>query len=179
MALHLSPESIPLSTTAYNRWEEFWEAMSNSLAALVEFYQPKFFSRLGLRYVDAVERSRLGLGGRRWSELLRPEILGELSLPQFEDSLEEAQRVIRLKFGDGSGSILLRHGLGHVQGNSEVCYMIDFDFYTDQKTELAHAETILHGYNRRAGRAFRWCITDDLHRALEPTGLDPGSGRTT
>jgi uncharacterized protein (TIGR04255 family) len=166
--LMLSPEALSLTTSAYSRWEDFRGRLQNPLTALAEIYQPSFFSRIGLRYVDAIQRERLGLEGQKWSQLLRRELLGELALPQFEDSLEQAERVLRLKFPDGSGSILLRHGLGQVQGQSETGYVIDFDFYTDKKTEVADGGATLDRFNRRAGRAFRWCILDNLHHAMEP-----------
>jgi uncharacterized protein (TIGR04255 family) len=142
------------------------------LAALNELYQPSFFSRIGLRYQDAIDRSAIGLQDLPWSKLLRQDILGELASPQFESNLEDvANRTIRVRIPDGSGSVLMRHGLGNLQGRQEVCYMIDLDFFTEQRTEVAHAEATLNHFNTMAGRAFRWCITDTLRDALGPNEL--------
>jgi uncharacterized protein (TIGR04255 family) len=176
MTLSLSRESIALSTGTYSRWEDFRQRLQEPLRSFIEIYRPAYFSRIGLRYQDAIQRGRLGLTGSKWSQLLRPEILGELALPQFEDNLQEARRVIRVKFADGSGSILLQHGLGQAAGATEPCYVIDFDFSIDAKTEVSNAEMVLDRFNNRAGRAFRWCITDTLHRALGPREIGAGSG---
>ena len=155
----LSPESFSLATRSYKRWEGFLDQLKEPLDALLEIYEPSFFTRVGLRYIDGVERGPLNLGGCRWSQLLRPEILGELALSQFEDNVENAQRVIEVKLPDAKGSIALRHGLGKIINHTETCYMIDLNFFTDQKAEVRDARGILSGFNDRAGRAFRWCIT--------------------
>jgi uncharacterized protein (TIGR04255 family) len=170
--LNLNSESISLTTSNYTQWEAFKESLRLPLTALIDIYKPSFFTRIGLRYMDAVERDRLGLSGKKWSELLNPIILGELSQPAFEDNLlEEVQRIIRVKYPDGSGAIRLRHGLGQVGDNPETCYTIDFDFYVERRTEIKDGEAVLDRFNTRAGRAFRWCITDTLHHALGPSEI--------
>lgn len=168
----LTPESVALSTSRYTQWEHFRDQLRVPLAALNEIYSPSFFSRIGLRYQDAIARSVLGLEQVPWSMLLRRDILGELALPQFEANLEGvANRTLRLKLPCGAGSVLIRHGLGTLQGHQEVCYMIDLDFFTEQRTEVADAEPTLDQFNALAGRAFRWCITNLLRDALGPNEL--------
>jgi uncharacterized protein (TIGR04255 family) len=168
----LTPQSLALSTNRYERWEHFLGQLRAPLTALNEIYKPSFFSRVGLRYTDVIDRERLGLQNTPWSRLLNPHILGELELPQFENWLDKiANRTIRVKIPDGSGSVLMRHGLGNVQGRKEICYTIDFDFSTEPKTEVQDAEAILNHFNAMAGWAFRWCITDTLRNALNPVDL--------
>jgi uncharacterized protein (TIGR04255 family) len=168
----LSSDSIALSTTRYTRWEDFRGQLRAPLAALREIYKPSFFSRIGLRYRNAIDRVQLGLRNIPWSELLRKEILGELAVPQFEASLEQvANRTLRLRIPDGSGSVMMRHGLGTVQGRSEISYVVDLDFFVERKAEVADAERTLDHFNGMAGCAFRWCITDTLRNALVPNEL--------
>lgn len=177
-AVQLGPDAVSLTTKAYPGWDEFRAMMRRVITALNEVYRPSFFTRIGLRYTDSIERGRLGLEGKKWSDLLNREILGELSLPLFEDNVEGAQRALRLKFPDGGGSILMQHGLQRIPPATEDAYVIDLDFYTDQRTEVDRAADILDRFNSRAGRAFRWCITDELHRALRPVehqGTQSGS----
>jgi uncharacterized protein (TIGR04255 family) len=168
----LRPDSLSLTTSKYSRWEHFRGQLRSPLAALVEIYRPSFFQRIGLRYRDAIDRAQLGLANTRWSELIQPRILGELAFPQFEANLENIfNRSIRVKMPDGSGSIIMKHGLGNVQGRAEANYIIDLDFFTEQKTEVQNAEPTLNHFNTKAGSAFRWCITDRLSGALGPTEL--------
>ena len=176
-AVTLAPDSLSLTTSKYSRWEHFREILRIPLAALMDIYRPNFFSRIGLRYQDAIDRSKLGLEDRPWSHLIRREVLGELSLSYFEDNLEGVlNRTIRLKIPDGSGSILMRHGLGAVAERGELCYMVDIDLFDERRTEAANAEEILNHFNEIAGRAFRWCISDTLRDALEPRDLADSAG---
>ena len=170
--LGLAPDSISLTTTNYTRWEHFWELLKPALVALVDIYRPSFFVRIGLRYQNAIQREAIGLGDRPWSNLLRAEIAGELVVPHFEENLKEAQHVLRMRTPNDDCGVLLQHGLGVVEGCGENCYLIDFDFYVDRKTGVSDAEPILDRFHRRAGRAFRWCITPTLHHALGPNALD-------
>jgi uncharacterized protein (TIGR04255 family) len=164
--LTLASDSISLTTNSYSRWEQFREQFRIPLAALIELYKPSFFSRIGLRYINAIRRETLGLK-QPWSELLRREILGEISIPEFEENLKVANRALVVGLSDNS-SVLLQHGLVMQVSGGEIAYSIDFDFFTDHKTEVENAEPTLDNFNHIVGRAFRWCITDTLHRALGP-----------
>lgn len=169
----LSPESLGFSTSEYHRWEEFLSDLRVSLNALCEIYEPAFFSRIGLRYIDAIDREVIGLSGVPWSRLFRPEILGELAVPVFERNLELAGRQLQVRLPDGGGSMVLRHGIGRVAGREHPSYMIDLDFFRADRVEVSNAEPILHAFHELSGRAFRWTITDELRCALHPVPLEP------
>ena len=167
----LSQNSISLTSNAYNRWEEFGELLDAPLLALIKYYNPAFFSRVGLRYINAIERNALGLEAK-WSELLNKVILGESALPQFETNLQAATSAVVVSLPDNSGSLALRHGLGQILGHQEIAYTIDFDFYCDKPTEVENAKSVIDHFNKHVGRAFRWCISDALHNALGPSAIE-------
>ncbi len=52
---------VALSTHGYLRWEEFAKRLDRVLAALIQLYQPAYFTRVGLRYINAIDRAALGL----------------------------------------------------------------------------------------------------------------------
>ncbi len=167
----LSNEFISLSTTRYTRWEEFRQKLNAPLGALRDLYRPSPFSRIGLRYIDAIVRSNHGLNETTpWSALLAPHILGELAIPAVANSANEVHR--RLAFADpATGTrILLNHGLQNVQVGKKpaVGYIIDFDFFKSGKINVNEAEGVFDGFNEMASRAFQWCITQKLHEALRP-----------
>ena len=60
--LNLTENFIALSTLRYPGWEEFARQLDKPLASFIRIYHPSFFQRVGLRYVNIVSRSRLGLG---------------------------------------------------------------------------------------------------------------------
>ena len=151
----LSSESLSLTALVYTSWDFFVEHLAPAVEALIQIYSPSFFSRAGLRYVDAIDREKLGLAGAPWSRLLKPPLLGELSIPNFELSLEGfAQRGLRLKNPDGSGSILLQHGIAQKMNSNEPVYFIDIDFFSEGKVEVQNAIDTLTHFNRLAGNAF-------------------------
>lgn len=168
----LNSDTLSLATSKYKDWKSFEEVFFLAFSALNEIYQPSFFTRIGLRYVDAIDRAKLGLGQTPWSRLLNPSVLGELSRPEFENNLEGmASRAIRLKNPDGSGSILFQHGLAHPDADNNFVYVFDIDFFTETKTEVNNVTAALKLFNHQAGNAFRWCITDELKAALKPASL--------
>jgi uncharacterized protein (TIGR04255 family) len=172
--LGLQSDSLSLTSTNYLTWELFSKHLEVGMSALVDIYGPSFYTRVGLRYQDAIDRESLGLAGVPWSALLRNELLAELSLPEFESNLDGVlSRTIRLRNPYAPGSITLKHGLAQVVGRDAPCYMIDIDFFSEAKTEVADAPTLISHYNRLAGRAFRWCIKEQLRLALDPEPLDP------
>jgi uncharacterized protein (TIGR04255 family) len=176
-AVTLTRDSLAYSTKRYTLWEEFSKTLNGPLNKLTQIYKPSFYNRIGLRYIDAICRTELGLEGVNWSELFKPEILGELNVPLFENNLQACGRQISVRLPDNAGSVQLRHGLGNTPSKPELCYIIDFDFYRDQKTEVGDAENLLNHFHESAGRAFRWCITEKLHDALSPQPIN-NNGKT-
>lgn len=168
--LGLTRDAVALSTSNYERWDEFRERLAHPLEALLEQYQPAFFTRVGLRYQNVINRTKLGLAGVPWTTLLQPHILGEFSSTHIlEDEIDQAARQARLRLP--CGHVLIRHGLGTATDTKELCFFIDGDFYVDTKTEPNDANTTLDNFNSQAGRLFRWCIADRLHNAMEPSPI--------
>jgi uncharacterized protein (TIGR04255 family) len=176
-SLTLAPDWLALSTKKYDRWEAFRKLLIPPLEALVDFYKPAFFTRIGLRYQNAINRAALGLKAHPWVDLLIPSILGALVEPQFEANVIEVRKTIRANFPDRTGGVFVQHGFGGDSGRDRNTYLLDFDFYTE-KTEVDNAVAILDDFHTRAGRAFRWCIRPVLHERLEPLDRSSGHART-
>jgi uncharacterized protein (TIGR04255 family) len=170
----LSPESLALTTTAYTRWEEFLDQLRPALSGLIAVYAPGYFSRVSLRYQDFIQREKIGLDGEPWSQLLRRELLGEAAIPEIEQHMEQSTRVLRLRMPKDGGVFVLQHALAKPANSDQgpVGYIIDLDFAATAKTEVTDAEAALTKLHSHVRNAFRWCITDRLHNALEPTALD-------
>ena len=169
--LTLMPDAMTFAVNIYTGWPDFYEALAPAIAALATVYRPSFFNRIGLRYVNAINREELGLGQRSWSDLLRSELLNQMIFPDFEDRVESVGTQIQLGFPENEISISLRHGYGLVTGKPGISYLVDFDYYKDTKTEVSNVENYLRYFNRISGSAFRWCILDALHDAMEPNVL--------
>ena len=170
----LTRDFLALSTTKYRRWEEFRDQLAEALEAFQQTYSPAFFTRIGLRYQDLIQRSKLNLGETQWSDLLKPQIAGVLSSLEIAPSLEESLTQLLIQFPDDSGKVRIKHGLVQTPDtNNEECYLIDSDFFTDQRIETKDASNRLDYFNRQSGRLFRWCVQDRLHEAMGPQAIEP------
>ncbi len=168
----LSRESISLVTTQYRRWEEFYQHFDNPFQTLLTEYEPVIFTRIGLRYQNLIRRSQIGLEDIAWSELLRPQLAGLLAATDIDPEIVTGTfTVAEMNLAEHLGSVKIRHGFAVDEITHEVCYLIDSDFSTDKVREGAHVTERLREFNLRARRLFRWCITDQLHKAMEPTAL--------
>lgn len=167
LQLTLNIESLSLTCNKYIRWEDFKGVLDLSLRALAKHYKPSFYNRLGLRYLNVIDRKILKREELKWSSLINPQLLGEVALPHIENHLLDARKAIRIR--DNQSSLLIQHGLAIVDGKTTPdAYLIDSDFYTDDREEVDNAEQVLDGFHSRARRVFRWAISDQLHDALGP-----------
>ncbi len=167
----LTNDFLALSTQKYVRWEGFREHLFGPLEELNKIYQPSFFQRVGLRYRDVIVRSQLGLDDVPWSELLQPYIVGELGRTDAANDVIESEHEVLLKLEGSAGQVRVRHFLAKISETNEPCYVIDADFFSEQKTEREHAIEKLDTLNRYAGRLFRWCITKRLYEAMDPESV--------
>jgi uncharacterized protein (TIGR04255 family) len=164
----LARDFFALSTKSYTRWEDFRSRFAMVLEALQTEYRPSFLTRIGLRYQNLIVRSNLGLTDISWSELLQPHIAAEYSSLDLSPAIRESGHRVLIELSQ-NGRVNLRHGTAHKQGEDELLYLIDNDFFTEDKTEVAHVLNRLDLFNGESGRLFRWCITERLHEAMEPS----------
>jgi uncharacterized protein (TIGR04255 family) len=162
----LAKDFLALATSDYSRWENFRGHLDAAVQALEQVYEPAFYSRIGLRYRDVIRRSALGLETQGWQELLRHHLAGEVIAPEVSAFIEKTtcQTLIRLQNFDSR--VQIRHGLLESQGES--CYVIDSDFFTQNRTERSDVFATLQYFNTQAHRLFRWCISERLHEAMGP-----------
>jgi uncharacterized protein (TIGR04255 family) len=116
----LSKESIALECKGvYTTWEDFMGRFTAAIGALREEYAPPFYSRIGLRYVDVVRRSRLNLQGVAWRDLLNPQVAGELA-SQVSGDVVEATHVVVVKLNEQGDRVRMTHGLVSTKEPDEV-----------------------------------------------------------
>jgi uncharacterized protein (TIGR04255 family) len=163
----LASEFLALSTPEYLRWEDFQRHLQDALVALIQVYQPAFFSRIGLRYQNVIRRSRLGLPlDTNWSDLLHPRATGLLAAREAASFVEDlqTQTVVIL----GKGKVTIRTGIVQAVDSKEECFLIDNDFFMEEKTKVDEADGILGYFHRQSGSLFRWLIEERLHKAMAP-----------
>ena len=166
----LTRDFMAFTSRRYTRWEDFRARLVRVIDALNEEYSPSFCVRIGLRYQNAIKRLDLRLGESPWADLLRPHIAGTLASDEVSSLVQRVATDVAMRVEDWN--VRIRHGFA-VQGEAvdPNVYVIDSDFFAEERTEVSHAVERLDHFNREAGRLFRWAIKDRLHEAMGPTGI--------
>ena len=171
--INLAQNFISLTCGKYVCWEDFARMMDRPLASFIEIYQPAYFERVGLRYLNAISRRDLDLEGMPWRELLEPQYLGLLvseDVPEqaFSRCSQDVEAAIpggcRMKLHVGPGMIKR----GNDASDKEVKLIFDLDVYMGGNIPINMAAGAMQTVHAQAGSIFRDAITDTLHDAMEP-----------
>ena len=170
--LNLTNSFLALTSHRYEDWEGFARMMDQPLAHLIRIYQPAFFERVGLRYMNAFSRVALGLEDRPWRDLIQEPYVGVLA---GEDVREEAvrrcthdvdmqlQKGCRLKLHSGLGR-LTRNGME----DPEIRWILDLDLSMGGNIPVNQSAPTLQTLHMQAGPVFRGVLSDALEEAMEP-----------
>ena len=169
--LSLTKDFLGLKTTEYKRYEEFKSRLEKIIKIFQKIYQPSFYSRIGFRYQDLIIPSQLDLQDREWHELISQNIASELSNPHIAKSIKNIAKTLVLE--NEYGLVTLKHGFVNVENpeanKEEIAYLLDADFYTQQKVKTDDSIwQPLDYFNKSARQIFRWSITEQLHEAMQP-----------
>lgn len=169
----LTRDFLAIEHRAYRNWETFSDDVKLTRDALEAVYHPAFYSRVGLRYVNVIDRSVLGLAGEPWTALVNERLVGILSDSRIEPDVSELTSAVVIGLSDPSGSsVTLRTGLRKTGDSPERhVYVVDADFSTTERTTPDAVTDRLTRFNRGNGNLFRWAITSRLSNAL---GRDVG-----
>lgn len=175
--INLTSTFLALSTSKYDRWENFINNMKAPLAALIEIYQPVFFERVGLRYVDAFKRSSLNLEGTDWTELIQPFVLGFMSNPAVKGDVRNQNTVVELDIGNGAiAQVSAAKGFigdanfGLPIPSGEESFIVDSDMYMMRK-KIEELEASLDYLHENSTKLIRSIITNKLYEAMEPEAI--------
>ena len=182
--LNLTRNFIALSTLRYTCWEDFAKMLDKPLAQFIKIYQPAFFQRIGLRYVNGISREKLELGGRRWNDLIQSRYLGVLDDDDVEEGLVSKCSVdVERKLADNcavklhAGPGMIQRAIRTPQGikqlqEKDVRFIFDMDVYSAGNLPLQDAARVLESVHSHCDNLFSEAITDVLHNAMEPVVVD-------
>lgn len=169
--VNLTSKFISLTCSHYDCWEEFAKKLDKPLAAFIKLYQPAYFERVGLRYLNFISRKDLELEGRPYRELIAPCWLGPLAL----DSTNEtgfSRNSVDAEFALRGGCRAKVHaGPGNVKrggkADPELKFVLDMDLYMPGNVPVNLSAGALQTLHSQAYPLFRGAITDTLHDAME------------
>lgn len=170
--VNLTNTFIALATPAYTTWEAFAKKLDEVLAHFIKVYQPAYFERIGLRYINAFSRKALGLEDTPFSELIQPGYLGLMGEEDVDErAFTRVTQEAELNLAGGC-RLKLHCGPGMVKRNNvedkEVRFILDNDIFMSGKVEIRHSAGALNTVHTHADRIFRGAITSTLHEAMEP-----------
>ena len=170
--VNLTSKFISLACSRYTKWEDFAARLDKPLAAFIRIYQPAWFDRVGLRYLNFISRKTLGLENTPWRELIQPAYLGVLAYEEVQEQTA-TRATVDADFGlRGGCRVKLHAGPGMVrrgnQQDPEQKFIFDQDLYMPGKLAVNLSAGALQTLHAQAWPLFRGAITDTLHDALEP-----------
>ena len=175
--LNLTKDFIALSTLSYPGWEEFARMLDKPLAAFIQLYKPAYFQRVGLRYVNIVSRSRLGLEDADWADLFAPAytgaLLGVLAEADInEDKILSCGYDVQMKL-DSSCAAKIHAGTGRLKVNNpnvpqdaEIKFILDIDLSMGGSPPCGLAAAALETLHGHSARVFEGAVTDTLRDAM-------------
>lgn len=173
--INLTQNFIALSTLRYNTWEDFAQRLDRPLAEFIRIYQPAFFERIGLRYMNIFSRKALNLDGSLWRDLIQPPFLGPLAEEDVDESATNKCALdAEMTFPDAT-RMKLHAGPGLVKQNSkqdpEVKFILDIDCSAAGQLSGGQVPAQLELLHAHASRTFRGALTQELHNAMGATPL--------
>ena len=168
LVLELTKDGLSLTCRQYERWERFRDKLDRALTSLAQIFQPSFYLHTCVRYKNSVRRKPLDIEQTPWKRLLQPWVSGALNNSETEDEVEALEARCRIRLPDGVGRVDAMYALGIHQPSKEAAFIIQAHVYHETKKELKDVLSQLDVLHWQARLFFRWCITEELHRAMRP-----------
>lgn len=165
--INLARTFLSISTSKYTQWEDFERMFKPAVAALSNIYRPPFLTRVGLRYIDVFDRSKLGLDDCKWTELLNPAFIGLLATA-IAPNVKHSENIYEISLKDKKSTVRIVTSFVQNAQSKEQCYMIDSDFYLPSRVKLEDVSQVLDAFHITANGLIQWIITEKLHNAMGP-----------
>ena len=169
----LSRTFIALTTSNYERWESFRDRLNFIFTKFCDYYSPSYFSRIGLRYIDIIDRQKLNITDINWNELVQDYILGIISTEEGKKT-KVFDTKYELELADEQSVVAIRTSFAKSDEaeNPENCFVIDSDFFNTNKIPTSEVFEKLEFFHDRATRLIRWAIKPSLHNAMKPINIE-------
>lgn len=172
--LNLTKDFLSLSTLQYASWSEFAAQIDQPLAEFIRIYKPAHFSRVGLRYMNLVNREKLGLDNTGWEELIAPAYLGPMMQEDVAvDDVLSANSNFTLKLSTSvratvkSGTIQLQQKTPQGVQKSKPMFLFDMDLSMNDQTPCTLCAPALETLHGHALPLFEGFLTDTLRKAMD------------
>lgn len=168
--INLTPSFLSISTMAYSQWEDFKETINYIIPIFEKIYKPAFYTRIGLRYIDAITRSSLNLENKDWTELIQPHILGMVT-KEYEKGIKSY--VSETEYETAVENVLSKAHFEfvHINDQKELSLLIDCDYYQLDIIKLEERNNASEKLHLASSHFMQTAITEDLSKAMDPVEI--------
>ena len=149
--------SLALETTAYRGFDSFMERLGWVLKAAMPLLDTDFFTRIGVRYINALPYP----GQAEFDGWVNPALAGTIVAGPFGELAEFWQEA---RGPSTRGMFSFRHGLAEGLGSKRE-YVLDFDFY-DENIDTKDSPKAIDELHGMSYRFFRWAVGPKTIAAL-------------
>ncbi len=167
--VNLTPSFISISTKNYTQWEKFREHIKFVIPVFEEIYKPSFYTRIGLRYIDVIVKSKLGLECE-WTELIKPHILGMIN-KEYEKGVKSYVSISEYQTKIEGVLSTSRFELVHVNNEQDLSLLIDCDYYSMGVVDTENMNDLSEKLHDASSNFIQSAITEKLYTAMEPREL--------
>ena len=170
----LARDLLAFTTIEYDNWEDMLERAKRVLIKFEKIYNPISYSRVGIRYIDAIDKEILGLKDISWDELIQPHILGCLGYKS-ESEVKVRTSAVNAELILDNVMVNLLSGIGTVDKHDgqppKEAFILNCDYFQSKRIEIGELSEVSNMIHKQSNIFFRGAITDKLHKAMEPRVL--------
>lgn len=169
--INLTPSFISISTKEYTQWEDFKKQIEFVIPLFENEYQPSFYTRVGLRYIDVIIRSELNLNEKHWTELIQPHVLG-LVTQEIENGIKSYFSEMEYETKEEQVLSKAHFELVHINNQRELSLLIDCDYYILEITNLNEMKSKAEKLHTASSQFIQTAIMPVLHQAMQPVEIE-------
>lgn len=163
----LKQSALSIETTAYTEYDQLKERVLKVVAAATKVIDTDFFTRIGLRYINAIDSENADPTDG-W---INPELVQPLLARKFTGIQEYAGR---LQLVSDDGGCQLQHGIGlrkHLRDGQTQHpeYLLDIDSFRND-VSLSDTASALDAMHSQAFNMFDWCLGNKAREYLSSKG---------
>lgn len=160
---------IAFSTLEYDVWEKFREVILSVLTKFECVYRVPFYTRTGLRYKDIITKGVYGLSDKKWSELIKPNVIGIAA--EIEDDRMMGFRLdTEYKQTDNTYTHNM-FSFVHHNGLLELSLLLDCDYYCKDIHDGSAVPVLIDTLHSHSSNFISYSITKLLEDAMQPVEI--------
>jgi len=155
--ISLAADFFALSTKNYTHWHDFVSDLSLAQETVSKVYKPAYATRIGLRYINRFSlKNTKAENFDQVLDLFNPDLT---ILLRNKAWTEPSEWLSQLVLSDNGAKLTLRSGYG--KENGEDFFLLDFDYFEEDKLSLDNLIKHVNQYHDVIYSAFRWSMKDE------------------